>query len=154
MIPDVPQSVNYQDLQRTIDRCIGKFGIAHTMLILNSAVNGKSKLQNWIPTDKLLIQFIKQHCCSAFNVDYEDFGKSASLRHRDCKYIAVHLARKHLEMTYGPLVKCFGLTKHQVVYACLTCDERLEAPYTYTAFNRSYNDIEHQLLNFISQLQA
>ena len=147
------QHYTYLDLQKEMDKLIGRLGLYESVRILkNLSSNTQIKAKE---TDKLkLIQvYLIAQSIDIFNL-YEDFFYTSTIReYRVARRSCYSLMRKYTDCSDAKIAEDFKQSSHRmVIYHRQKCQEMLSIPNSYKNTVAKHELLEQRLIDFISKL--
>lgn len=146
------KSLNYSDLQKSIDNLIGKFGLEQTIYIIETFsdnTGGNIEMRKL----ELIRDYIIGECIQIFNVNKKLFFKSECQKHREARMACYHLLDQYTQSSHSEIAKLLGRKRGSAIYFIQKCKERLSMPDNYRVFITKYKALEGNIICFIAKLK-
>lgn len=143
---------NYNQLQDSIDKVIGKIGLRRTKYLLDSFIDNTTVTQNEREKIKMVTQYLVSLTIKVFELKEYPFFISTVREYRDARMCCFHLLRKYTEDTYPKIGLNFNCSARIVMYGCFTVDDRLAMPKGNSRFVANYTLLESKLIEFIGKI--
>lgn len=145
--------MNYENLQQSIDKVIGKLGLQRTIALLDSFVGKMSIKPDETEKVKLITGYLVSTAIKCYDLNEQEFYSSKIREYREARMICYHLLRKYLEYSYPKIAKAFKQKERIVMHFYHRAEEFLSVPQFYKPFVQKYTAIENQLIEFIGKLE-
>ena len=143
---------NYQTLQKSIDKVVGKIGLEKTIHLLESFISN-TYVKHTQPEKVIMVsQYLISLAVNEFELEDELFLHSNVREYRDARMCCFHLLRKYTEDTLPKIGLMFQCSERAVEYGCGKTSERLAMPKGNNRFVTNYIAIEARLLEFIGRI--
>lgn len=143
---------NYNTLQKSIDKVVGKIGLDKTIHLLDSFINNTYIKHTQQEKVRMVSQYLMGLAIKEFELKEELFFQSNVREYRDARMCCFHLLRKYTEDTLPKIGLLFQCSERTVEYGCNKASERLAVPKGNTRFVTNYVAIEARLLEFIGKI--
>lgn len=143
---------NYQTLQKSIDKVVGKIGLDKTIHLLESFISNTYVKHTQQEKVRMVTQYLISLAVKEFELEDELFFHSNVREYRDARMCCFHLLRKYTEDTLPKIGLMFQCSERTVEYGCGKASERLAVPQGNTRFVTNYIAIEARLLEFIGRI--
>ena len=143
---------NYNSLQRSIDKVVGKIGLEKTIHLLESFINNTYIKHTQQEKVRMVTQYLIGLAIKEFELKDELFFQGNIREYRDARMCCFHLLRKYTENTLPKIGLAFQCSERTVEYGCNKASERLAVPQGNTRFVTNYIAMEARLLEFIGKL--
>lgn len=143
---------DYNNLQASIDKVIGRIGLEKTVFLLESFVDTAAACEDSASRIRMITQYLVKIACDVFALNEESFFKSQVREYRDARMSCFHLLRKYTADSYPKIGRAFYTGERVVMYGINKTTERLEYTKGNPAFVQSYDAMESRLIVFISKL--
>lgn len=143
---------DYNTLQRSIDKVVGKIGLQKTIHLLESFISNTSIKQSGQEKSRMIAQYVIGIAIKEYDLQEELFFVSYIREYRDARMSCFHLLRKYTEETQPKIGLAFQCSERTVEYGCGKTAERLAVPQGNTKFVANYMAIEAKLVDFIGKI--
>ena len=143
---------DYNTLQSTIDKVVGKIGLGHTIELLETFIGNTSIKHSTPEKIKLLSHYIITLAIQHFDLSEQLFFVNAKQEYRDARMCCFYLLRKYTQDSYPKIGLAFRTSERTVEYGCAKVSERIEAPKGNAGFVARFIAIETGLLEFITKI--
>lgn len=143
---------NYNTLQKSIDKVVGKIGLDKTIHLLESFINNTCIKHTQQEKVRMVSQYLVGLATKEFELQDHLFFHSNVREYRDARMCCFHLLRKYTEDTLPQIGLLFQCSERTVEYGCAKATERLAMPKGNTRFVTNYIAIEARLLEFIGRI--
>lgn len=143
---------NYNQLQDSIDKVIGKIGLRRTKYLLDSFIDNTTVNQGEREKIKMVTQYLVSLTAKVFELKEELFFVSTVREYRDARMCCFHLLRKYTEDTYPKIGLNFNCSARIVMYGCFAVEDRLAVPKGNAKFVGNYTLLESRLIDFIGKI--
>ena len=145
--------ITYNDLQRSVDELVGKFGLEQTIGIIkrfsgNTQLGKKQSFKL-----RLVKDFMVGRCIEVFDLKESEFYHSEITEYRNARMACLHLLHKFTGCSHARLGEYFDRKRHQVIYYLHKCNEILEIPQFHKDFVGLYRELESSAVHFISSIE-
>lgn len=142
----------YTELQVSIDKVIGKIGVARTIHLLDTFIQNTTITQNEQEKIKMISQYLISLAIKVFELNEPIFFTSSVTEYRDARYCCFHLLRKYTKDSYPKIALMYASSSRIVMYGCAVTEERLNFPKVHSKFAHHYTLLESKLIEFISKI--
>ena len=143
---------DYNDLQKSIDKLIGKFGLEQTLYIIETFSDNTGRHKD-IHKRRLIEDYIIGEAIQIFNLDKSRFFKSERQKYREARMACYHLLDKYTGSTHREIAKALGRKRGSAIYFIQKCSEILSIPNGHHAFVAKYKALDSNIIGFFSKLK-
>ncbi len=143
---------DYQFLQRSLDKVIGKIGVQHTISLLNSFITNTTITQTQQEKIKMVTHYLVNLAVQVYELDTEMFYISNVRSYRDARMCCFHLLRKYTDDTFSKIGLTFQCSERAVIYGHTAAEERLSMPKGNMPFVANYTLLESKLIEFLGKI--
>jgi len=143
---------DYNLLQSSIDKVIGKIGLQRTITLLNSFITNTSTTKNEQEKIKMVTGYLVNTAIRVYELSDDLFYTSNIRGYRDARMCCFHLLRKYTDDTFSKIGLSFRCSERSVIYGCNISEERLSMPKGNMPFVAKYNLLESKLIEFMGKL--
>ena len=144
--------VNYADFQRSIDKLLGKYGLDHSISILNSFTSNSQIAPTASQKLKLVREYIMAITIEEFDLEPAQFLTSDIREYREARSVCYHVLNIVPELSHGKIAEAFNRKRGHVFYFIHECKNRLELPHVYRGFFARHRAVLERTSQFISKL--
>lgn len=144
---------DYSELQKTIDKVIGKIGLTRTTFLLETFIDNTSITHKEGEKIKMVAHYVSSLAIKVFELDEDIFYVNTSREYRDARMCCYHLLRKYTSNTFTKIGLFFHCGSRVVARAYETAEGRLSMVRSNKAFNSKYTLIESRLLDFMGHIK-
>lgn len=143
--------VNYNTLQSSIDKVVGKIGLARTIRLLTSFISNSAIPSTESEKLNLLTTYIVAQTIVIFDLKEDQFYESAIPEYREARMACYYMLKKYTGCSHAWIGDRFGLTKRNVLYYTQKCDEMLTIPQYYKSFCIKLEQLDNRTVEFLSK---
>jgi chromosomal replication initiation ATPase DnaA len=145
-------TLDYNTLQTSIDKVIGKIGLSKTIHLLDSFVTNTSIQPSEHDKIKVITQYLVSMAIKVFDLNEELFYVSNVREYKDARRCCFHLLRRYTGDTFPKIGIAFQCSERTVAYGYGKAAEYLAVPKGNTKFVSKYMKVESVLVEFIGKL--
>lgn len=142
----------YSDLQQSIDKLIGKFGMQKAINIIRQLSGTIIVRKNKTQRLKLITVFVISEAFKIFEVEHKEVNGKITKEYKDARMASYHLISQYTRLTYNEMGKHFDQGKFGAYYHIKNCKEILSVPQFNKPFVGRYETLEENLIQFIAQI--
>lgn len=143
---------NYNHLQASIDKVVGKIGLQQTIILLDSFINNTAIAAGEQEKIKMVTQYLVNLATQVYDLDTDLFYVSHERSYRDARMCCFHLLRKYTDDTHAKIGLSFQCSERAVRYGHTVTEERLSVPKGNMPFIANYRLLESKLIDFIGKI--
>lgn len=143
---------DYNDLQRCLDKVVGKLGLQKTIRLLDSFIDNAAITLPENSRFRLLTEYVISCAIKVFDLKAEEFFTSRKLEYREARMVCYSLIKKYTDSTYPKIAELFGQNERRVLYFTVKVQDRLSLPEYYREFIIRHDAVERKVIEFIGKL--
>ncbi|TPN87149.1 hypothetical protein [Aquimarina algicola] len=142
----------YSDLQQSIDKLIGKFGMQKAINIIRQLSGTIKVRKNKTQRLKLITVFVISEAFKIFEVEHKEVNGKITKEYKEARMASYHLINQYTRLSYNEIGKYFDQGKFGAYYHIKNCKEILSIPQFNKPFVGRYETLEENLIQFIAQI--
>jgi chromosomal replication initiation ATPase DnaA len=148
----LPDPLTYNDLQKALDKVVGKIGLENAIQLLRKAVEEKPLLVSSDERTKLITCYIIFRCQEIFSLKDKQFYVSKIPEYREGRMACFYLLKKYTNASYSKIAEQFYIKPRTVMYFNQKCFEMISVPEFYRIFSARFRDLENCIIEFMAKL--
>lgn len=150
---DTQTKLNYNDLQLSIDKVVGKIGLSKTINLLEGFIGNSSMTVGGPSKVKVIAAYFVSKSIEVFELNDRKFYTSREPKYSEARMACFHLLKKHSQYSYSNIGDAVGLKKRTILYYHNKCKDILSISHFYQPFIEKYDLLENCAIDFISKLK-
>jgi len=143
---------DYNKLQDSLDKVIGKIGLQRTILLLDGFIHNTRITQTEREKIKMVTQYVVNISIQVFDLREDIFLISNIREYRDARMCCIHLLRKYTDDSFAKIGLAFQCGDRIAAYGYAAAEDRLSMPKGNIKFVSNYTVIESKLIDFVGRI--